>query len=185
MMLVDALAQGRERRDALRGIPLRCWDARSKVSDYLDDGLPASDRVLASWASPRRAMGTRDAGVCGTSSCASASAPREPPHGSLDWAARASLRGRDPGHDGVDVHAASAPSGFSAAAATGGTTHVVLLWLTLNCRLNLNSNIPPWVLILLPGRRWVPANSSGESAHGSAGKHERIERLSRLALVVG
>ena len=28
------------------GVPLRCWDARSKVSDYLDDGLPASDRVL-------------------------------------------------------------------------------------------------------------------------------------------
>jgi RNA polymerase sigma-70 factor (ECF subfamily) len=46
MMLVDALAQGRARRDALSGVPLRCWDARSKVSDYLDDGLPASDRVL-------------------------------------------------------------------------------------------------------------------------------------------
>jgi RNA polymerase sigma-70 factor, ECF subfamily len=46
MMLVDALAQGRERRNALRGVPLRCWDARSKVSDYLDDGLPASDRAL-------------------------------------------------------------------------------------------------------------------------------------------
>jgi anti-sigma factor RsiW len=27
-------------------VPLRCWDARSKVSDYLDDGLPAADRVL-------------------------------------------------------------------------------------------------------------------------------------------
>ena len=46
MMLVDSLAQGRERRDALRGVPLRCWDARSKVSDYLDDELPAPDRVL-------------------------------------------------------------------------------------------------------------------------------------------
>jgi RNA polymerase sigma-70 factor (ECF subfamily) len=46
MMLVDALAQGRARRDGLRGVPLRCWDARSKVSDYLDDGLPACDRVL-------------------------------------------------------------------------------------------------------------------------------------------
>ena len=46
MMLVDALAQGRERRDALRGVPLRCWDARSKVSDYIDDELLASDRVL-------------------------------------------------------------------------------------------------------------------------------------------
>jgi RNA polymerase sigma-70 factor (ECF subfamily) len=46
MMMVDALAQGRERRAALRGIPMRCWDARSKVSDYLDDGLPAPDRAL-------------------------------------------------------------------------------------------------------------------------------------------
>lgn len=46
MMLVDALAQGMERREALRGVPLRCWDARRKVSDYLDDELPASDRVL-------------------------------------------------------------------------------------------------------------------------------------------
>ena len=46
MMMVDALAQGRERRQALRGVPLRCWDARSKVSDYLDDELETSDRVL-------------------------------------------------------------------------------------------------------------------------------------------
>jgi RNA polymerase sigma-70 factor (ECF subfamily) len=46
MMLVDALSQGLERRDALHGVPLRCWDARSRVSDYLDDGLVASDRVL-------------------------------------------------------------------------------------------------------------------------------------------
>ena len=46
MMLVGALAQGRERRGALRGVPLRCWDARSKVSDYLDDELLARDRVL-------------------------------------------------------------------------------------------------------------------------------------------
>lgn len=46
MMLVSALAQGRERRNALQGVPLRCWDARSKVSDYLDDELPAPDRVL-------------------------------------------------------------------------------------------------------------------------------------------
>jgi RNA polymerase sigma-70 factor (ECF subfamily) len=46
MMLVSALAQGRERRDALQGVPLRCWDARSRVSDYLDDELPGPDRVL-------------------------------------------------------------------------------------------------------------------------------------------
>ena len=36
MMLVSALAEGHERRVALRGVPLRCWDARSRVSDFLD-----------------------------------------------------------------------------------------------------------------------------------------------------
>jgi RNA polymerase sigma-70 factor (ECF subfamily) len=36
MMMVSALAEGHERRIALRGVPLRCWDARSRVSDYLD-----------------------------------------------------------------------------------------------------------------------------------------------------
>jgi RNA polymerase sigma-70 factor, ECF subfamily len=39
MMLVSALARGQERREALRGVPLRCWDARSQVSDYLDGDL--------------------------------------------------------------------------------------------------------------------------------------------------
>ena len=46
MMMVDALEQGRERRAALRGVPLRCWEARGKVSDYMDDDLPAPDRAL-------------------------------------------------------------------------------------------------------------------------------------------
>lgn len=46
MMLVSALAQGAERREALRGVPLGCWQARAKVSDYLDDDLPQSDRRL-------------------------------------------------------------------------------------------------------------------------------------------
>lgn len=36
MMLVSALARGAERREVLHGVPLRCWDARSMVSDYLD-----------------------------------------------------------------------------------------------------------------------------------------------------
>lgn len=36
MMLVSALARGAERREVLAGVPLRCWDARSQVSDYLD-----------------------------------------------------------------------------------------------------------------------------------------------------
>ncbi len=40
--------------------------------------------------------------------------------------------GGDVGHDGVDVTAAAAPGGFSAALATGGTTHVVFLWLVVD-----------------------------------------------------
>lgn len=41
MMLVTALAEGHERRVALKGVPLRCWDARSRVSDYLDGDVDA------------------------------------------------------------------------------------------------------------------------------------------------
>lgn len=47
MMMVSALAEGHERRVALRGVPLRCWDARSRVSDYLDGDVdPATAAAL-------------------------------------------------------------------------------------------------------------------------------------------
>jgi RNA polymerase sigma-70 factor (ECF subfamily) len=46
MALVSALAAGHERRVALHGVPLRCWDARAQVSDYLDGELPAADASL-------------------------------------------------------------------------------------------------------------------------------------------
>lgn len=39
MALVTALAAGAERRQAVAGVPLRCWDARRHVSDYLDGEL--------------------------------------------------------------------------------------------------------------------------------------------------
>lgn len=45
MMLVTALAQGAERRAALGGVPLRCWDARRRVSEYIDGELPAEARA--------------------------------------------------------------------------------------------------------------------------------------------
>lgn len=38
MMLVTALAQ--ESRSPTRGVPMRCWEARARVSDYLDGALP-------------------------------------------------------------------------------------------------------------------------------------------------
>lgn len=44
MMLVDALAEGHERRTMLKEVPMRCWDARKHVSDYLDGVL---DREVA------------------------------------------------------------------------------------------------------------------------------------------
>lgn len=39
MALVSALADGHERRKQLEGVPMRCWDARQHVSDYLDRQL--------------------------------------------------------------------------------------------------------------------------------------------------
>ena len=39
MALVTALAEGRARRRELEGVPMRCWDARLQVSDYLDGVL--------------------------------------------------------------------------------------------------------------------------------------------------
>jgi RNA polymerase sigma-70 factor (ECF subfamily) len=44
MMLVTALARGAERRELLKGVPMRCWDARAMVSEYLDDELAQPDR---------------------------------------------------------------------------------------------------------------------------------------------
>lgn len=41
MMLVTSLADGEERRVNLKGVPMRCWDARAHVSDYLDGDLDA------------------------------------------------------------------------------------------------------------------------------------------------
>lgn len=46
MMLVSALAAGAERREALEGVPLRCWDARRQVSDYLDGDLAQREARL-------------------------------------------------------------------------------------------------------------------------------------------
>jgi RNA polymerase sigma-70 factor (ECF subfamily) len=39
MALVTALAEGHERRKRLEGVPMRCWDARKHISEYLDGAL--------------------------------------------------------------------------------------------------------------------------------------------------
>ncbi len=46
MALVTELARGAERRETLRGVPLRCWDARRRVSGYLDGDLAADQAAL-------------------------------------------------------------------------------------------------------------------------------------------
>jgi RNA polymerase sigma-70 factor (ECF subfamily) len=46
MMLVTALAQGQERRETLKGVPMRCWDARQHVSEYLNGDLDAATATL-------------------------------------------------------------------------------------------------------------------------------------------
>lgn len=43
-MLVTALAGGVDRRAATRGVPMNCWQARSRIDDYLADDLPGEDR---------------------------------------------------------------------------------------------------------------------------------------------
>jgi RNA polymerase sigma-70 factor, ECF subfamily len=36
MRLVSEPARGHERCEALKGVPLRCWEAREQVSEYID-----------------------------------------------------------------------------------------------------------------------------------------------------
>jgi RNA polymerase sigma-70 factor (ECF subfamily) len=49
MALVSALAEGHERRRQLEGVPMRCWDARKHISEYLDGTLEqATARVVES-----------------------------------------------------------------------------------------------------------------------------------------
>jgi len=46
MALVTALAEGHERRRHLEGVPMRCWDARIHVSDYLNGTLDTETATL-------------------------------------------------------------------------------------------------------------------------------------------
>jgi RNA polymerase sigma-70 factor (ECF subfamily) len=46
MTLVTALASAAERRAALEGVPLRCWDARRRISEYLDRELDPAEAQL-------------------------------------------------------------------------------------------------------------------------------------------
>lgn len=43
-LLISALAGGEQRRAQLNGVPLNCWTARSKISEFLDEALPLAER---------------------------------------------------------------------------------------------------------------------------------------------
>lgn len=43
-LLLAVLAEDEERRKALRGIPMRCWQARARIGDYLDNELDQGQR---------------------------------------------------------------------------------------------------------------------------------------------
>jgi len=45
MMLVSALSQGERRRAANAGVPLSCWEARERVSGYIDGELEPAGRA--------------------------------------------------------------------------------------------------------------------------------------------
>jgi RNA polymerase sigma-70 factor, ECF subfamily len=45
-LLVSLLADDADRRQALKGVPMRCWQARSLVGDYLDDELGPRERSM-------------------------------------------------------------------------------------------------------------------------------------------
>jgi RNA polymerase sigma-70 factor (ECF subfamily) len=45
MMLVDELAAHADRHAELKGVPMRCWAVREKVTDYLDDELSPLERT--------------------------------------------------------------------------------------------------------------------------------------------
>lgn len=45
-MLVTALDGGLERRAALKGVPMKCWEARGQIDDYLAQELAPPRRVL-------------------------------------------------------------------------------------------------------------------------------------------
>lgn len=46
MMLVTALAERQERQENSKGVPMRCWDARQHVSEYLNGDLDAETAAL-------------------------------------------------------------------------------------------------------------------------------------------
>jgi len=46
MALTTALASGAERRKNMEGVPMRCWDARQHISDYLDERLDPDTKHL-------------------------------------------------------------------------------------------------------------------------------------------
>ena len=79
MMLVSQLAAGQERRQALRGVPLRCWQARRHISDYLDGDLePAVARTVEKHLEACPTCPPLYAALVGTANALNTSTARDP-----------------------------------------------------------------------------------------------------------
>jgi RNA polymerase sigma-70 factor (ECF subfamily) len=79
MMLVSQLATGHERRQTLRGVPLRCWEARRHISDYLDGELePAVARTVEKHLETCPTCPPLYAALVGTTSALGTSTARDP-----------------------------------------------------------------------------------------------------------
>jgi RNA polymerase sigma-70 factor, ECF subfamily len=94
MMLVSQLAAGHERRRRLTGVPLRCWEARRHVSDYLDGELdPLLARTVEKHLGACPTCPRLYAALVGTTSALHPSASRDPdtvvPHDLAQRLARA------------------------------------------------------------------------------------------------
>ena len=79
MMLVSQLAAMPERRQALRGVPLRCWEARRHISDYLDGELePVVARAVEKHLGSCPTCPPLYAALVGTTNALSTSTARDP-----------------------------------------------------------------------------------------------------------
>jgi RNA polymerase sigma-70 factor (ECF subfamily) len=79
MMLVSQLAAGHERRESLRGVPLRCWEARRHISEYLDGELePAVAKTVEKHLETCPTCPPLYAALVGTTHALHASSSRDP-----------------------------------------------------------------------------------------------------------
>ena len=79
MMLVSELAKGHERQERRPGVPMRCWEARREIGDYIDGDLdPGTARRLERHLEGCPTCPALYAGLVGTAEALRVSAERDP-----------------------------------------------------------------------------------------------------------